>query len=573
MLTFLLTTIFVGCHSEKSPESNIVAKYDDGHTVTINELNKYVSDWLYTKKFPKKSDAFKNALNDLLIGQFKRMDFFAKGLDKNSELIQGISRIINEELVNEYFEKEYVGKYANVESAKKIYKNMDKQVIAQQIVLLKPKNASPAQIDSIKREAIRIDSEIVKGKDFNLLVRQYSQDKQSLKDNGNMPPVEWKQSISDPVGHVIFRLNENDVSVLNDNNAFRIVRIVKINKIPVKPFDKVKDEIITYLKNGYYNTSIDDYEKYKKGLIDENSLKWNENALKQLVKWSNEPNFYTDKYEKTFKNALANNDNKTILVYNKGKVDYKEFLRLLNNILTLPSTKNEVTEDYLKKFIIEAILNDMIVKKADSLDLKKEIFNPYTNNPVLKNQLIYLYNQAEIEAKIPDTSSSMLHQFFKDNENTLYYQLEKRNIFVMVFPNKDEAEKVSNKIKRGIPFEKVLGRYLVKTYIKDRNGEIKAFRSDEKTVFGEIAFKMKESEVSDPIKFEDENKQTKYAILKCYHIRPERQLTFEDVKNTIAKDFRDYHRKKIEKEVEEKLKDKYHPVIYEDVLTKIISSD
>jgi len=575
-LIFLFILIWAGCKSEMlsedDPQNNIVAKYGDNYTVTFRELSKYVSDWFYSHKFKDRSAAYNNALNDLLINQFKRMDFFEKGLDKNEKLTQSISRTINEELVSEYFENQYLDKYANMEEAKTIYKIMDKQVIAKQIVLYKPENASPAQIDSIKQKAMKIKSEIEEGKDFNSMIRQYSQDEQSLKNKGFMPPVDWKQSILDPIGNIIFSLNKNDVRVLNAIDAFRIVKIDEIKKIHVEPFDTIKNEIISFLKNAYYQISIDEYEKDRKELIDENSLEWNENALKQLVKWSNEPNFYKDKYEETFENALANNDNKTILVYNKGKVDYKEYLRLLNNILILPSSQNNITEDGLKKFILEAIRTDMIVNKANLLDLKKNIFNPFTKNIILKDKLAYLYNQAEIEAKIPDTTVEALHQFFNENENTLYYQLEKRNIFVMVFDNKNEAENASEKIKQGIPFEKVKGSYLVKTYIKGRDGEINSFLNDEKPVFGKIAFKMKESEVSAPINFEDENNQTKYAILKCYFIRLEKQLTYNDVKNLIAEDFKNYCREKIGKDVEEKLKNKYHPEIFEDVLTNLLSS-
>jgi len=581
-LTLVFMLILAGCNSEKSseidPQNEIVATYDNNHTVTVNELNKFVSDYLYYKKFVKRSDAYNNALNDILINQFKRMDFFAKGLDKNEKLIQSVSRIINQELIYEYFEKEYIGKYANAEYAKKIYNIMDKQVIAQQIVLYHPKGASPVQIDSVKQEAMKIKTEIDGGENFDSLVIRYSQDKQSLNNNGYMPPVGWKQSILDPIGNIIFRSSKNDIRVFNDNDAYRIVKIAEINKIHVEPFDKIKNEIISDLKNVYSSISADEYDKDKKELVDENSLKWNEDALKQLVKWSDEPNFYKDKYEETFKNAVANNDNKTILLYskgtnsnNKGEVDYKEYLRLLNNILILPPSNNNITEDDLKKFILEAIRTDLIVKKADSLDFKKNIFNPFTKNSALKYQLVQLYNQAEIEAKIPEATDEALHQFFKENENTLYYQLEKRNIFVMVFPTKDEAEDAFNKIKQGIPFEKVTGRYLVKTYIKDRDGEIKSLRFGEKPVFGDLSFKMNESGVSEPIKFEDENNQTKYAILKCYHIRPAKQLTYNDVKNSIAEDFRNYYRKKIEKDVAEKLKNKYHPEINEEILARLIS--
>ena len=576
LLAFLLIISLYGCKSnelqEGESQSNIVAKYDDNHTITFSELDKFVKDWFYYKKFKERSDAYNNALNDLLISQLKRMDFFEKGLDKNEKLIQSISRIINEELVSEYFETQYLDKYANMEQARKVYKIMDKQVTAQEIVLNKPKSASPTQIDLLKQKALRIKSEIEKGGDFNSLVHQYSDDKQSLNNNGFIPTVDWKLSISNPVSNIIFQLNKNDIGVLNDVDAFRIVKIDSVNKIHVEPFDKIKNEIINNLKDVYSNTSLDEYKKDKSELINEKGLKWNETALKQLVKWSNEPNFYRDKYEETFKNALANNDNKTILVYSKGKVDYKEYLRLLDNVLILQNREGGLSEDEIKSFILEAIRTDLIVKKANSLDLKKKIFNPYTNNLTLKYQLVYLYNRAEIEAKIPDTTDVALRQFFKENENTLYYQLEKRNILVMVFSNKDEAENASEKIKSGISFEKVRGSYLVKTYIKERNGEIKSYLNDEKPVFGEVAFKMKELEVSAPVKFEDEDNQTRYAILKCYHIRPEKQLTFDDVKNSITEDFKNYYKKKIEKETEERLKNKYHPEIFEDVLTKLLSS-
>jgi parvulin-like peptidyl-prolyl isomerase len=448
---------------------------------------------------------------------------------------------------------------------------MNKEVIYQLILLRKIENASQKQLDSLKEKALAIKSEIDHGKNFDSLVIKYSQDIQSLRNNGYPPPVGWKESILTPVGNIIFRLNQNDVRVLNDNDAFRIIRITEINKIPVESFDKIKNEIISNLRNIYYQTSIDEYEKDKKELIDESSLRWNENVLKQLVKLSNELNFYKEKYEETFEGLLASGNNQTILVYDKAKVDYEEYLRLLNNILILPSAKNNITENDLKEFILEAIRTDLIVKKANSLDLKKNIFNPFTKNLTLKNQLAYLYSQAEIEAKIPETTDEALQQFFKENENTLYYQLEKRNIFVMVFSNKDDAENASRKIKQRIPFEKVKGSYLVKTYIKERNGEIKSYLNDEKPVFAKVAYAMKESEVSNPIQFENDTQQIGYAIIKCYHIRPEKQLTFDDVKNSIVEDFKNYHRKKLEKDVEERLKNKYNPVINEEVLAKIIS--
>ena len=83
---------------------------------------------------------------------------------------------------------------------------------------------------------------------------------------------------------------------------------------------------------------------------------------------------------------------------------------------------------------------------------------------------------------------------------------------------------------------------------------------------------MKLNEVSEPVKFIDENGQTKYAVLKCKYIQPEKQLTFDEAKETIDEEFKNFYRNKLEKEIEQKLAEKYHPKYYYDVVSKMISS-
>lgn len=560
-----------GCVNDKLRDSSIVAKYDNNHSVTVSDLHKYVKDWLYDKKYLDRSDAYNNALNDMVDNQLKRMDFFEKGLDKNEKLLQNINRIINEELVSEYFETQYLGKYTTEENAKKIYGIMNKEVIYQLIELRKPEDASQKQLDSLKEKALAIKAEIDHGKDFSLLVKEYSQNKTSLMNNGFMPPLVWKECFLYPIKNVIFNLNKNDVRVLNSYNAFQIVKISDVKYTDLEPYDSIKSEIMSDLKSIYADTSIAEYEKDKKGLIDPKSLKWNRSALKQIVKWSNIPNFYLSEYQKTFQDAIDNGNNEIILTYNGGNVDYKELLRLLDNVLIIKDIMG-IKEENIKDYIQEAIRTDLIVKKAESLDLRKNIFHAFTTNASLKNKILRLYNQAEIEDKLPEATDEALHRFYSENETTLYYQLEKRNLFVIVFPNKGDAENALAKIGRGTPFEKVTGKYVVETYIKDRSGEIKSFRKDEKPTFGKVGFEMKESEITGPVEFKDENNQIKYALIKCYQIRPEKQLTFDDVKNTITEDFKKYHREKMEKEIEENLRSKYKPVIYEKVLAEIISA-
>jgi parvulin-like peptidyl-prolyl isomerase len=583
MITILvLVSIFMynGCNAKKDTDTNVVAEFDNGRKITFDELKQYAFDNLYNKRYRVKSEAYRHALNDMLLNQMKRVDFFESHLDTNKALIQSINRIINESLVSNYFQKEYLDKYTNEEFAKKIYNIMDKRVVYQEIVLNKPRRATKSELAKIEKKALDIKTQIENGADFNTLVQKYSQDKQSVQSNGYPPPVAWQQSIEDPVGNVIFNLKENDIRVLSTNNDYRIVRVTEINKVHLEPFEKIKDKIIDQIKRIYTQRSADEYNKDKDALIDTTNLSWNEAALKQIVQWSNIPNFYQNGYEDTLTKAISGSNNKIILTYRdatnsgkNGKVDYKEYLRLLKNILLL-NPRRKVKEDDIKYFIIEAVTTDKIVQKADSLGLRKEVFNKNTKDPEIKNRLVYFYNQAEIEDKIPPLTEENLHKFYSDNRTSIFYQLEKINLYAMYFNNAEDANKAYDKIKSGTKFEKVTRDFFVKTYIKERDGELKTYRGNEKPIFAEKAFKMKSKEVSAPVKFVDEDGKTKYAILKCYYIRPEKQLTYDEAKKTILdEEFKNYYKNKLEKEIEDRLAEKYQPKYYYDVLSKLISSN
>lgn len=572
-IVLLLISICSGCNTNGNDDPNVVAEYGEGRKIKFEELNKYVNDWNYNKRFrDDKIEAYTNALNDMVKNQMKRVDFFERELDTNKVLIQSISRIINEELVGLYFEKQYLSKYTADEFARTVYNSMDKRVVYQEIILKKPVDAAQSKLSEIENKALDIKTEIENGADFNKMIQKYSEDIQSVQNKGYASPVAWKQSVLDPVGNVIFNLNKGDIRAISTDKDYKIIKVAEVTKIKLGPFEEIKDKVIEDIKEVYNQKALDEFVRDKDASIDTTNAVWNEPTLRELVKWSDIPNSYTNPYEETLAKAMSKSDNKIILTYKNGKVDYKEYLRLARNVLTI-KTDAKMNEKDIKNFIIDAVTTDKMIRKADSLDLRKEVFNAYTKNPVIKDRLVYLYNQAEIEQKIPPLTEENLYSFFKDNEETIFYQLEKRNIYAMVFENEEDAKKVYDKIKSGAEFEKVTGRFFVKTYIKERGGELRAFMGSEKPVFAGKAFEMKLNEVSEPVQFVDEDGLAKYAVLKCKNIRPEKQLTYDEAKGILDDEFKNFYRKKIESEIEKRLAQRYNPKYYYDVLPKMISSN
>jgi hypothetical protein len=388
-----------------------------------------------------------------------------------------------------------------------------------------------------------------------------------------MPPLSWEQSMSNPIDNMIFNLNIGDVRILEAYNAYHIVEVTDIKKIDIEPFDKIKNNIIAKLEKGYLVTSLEEYDAAMKKLVNPDTLEWNEKTLNQLVQWSEIPNFYLDIYKDTIQNAISNGKNLILVTYPDGQVDFKEYLRLLNTVLIPQNTQNISKKD-TKDFILEALRSDIIVKKAKELDLEKNIFNARMTNPILKAQITKLYDQAVIESQIPEPTSDVLHKFYESQKDSLYYHLKKINIYAMIFAEEKKANEIMQSIKNGTPFEKISGNWFVKTFVRDRDGQVKSYLSQDKPFLGEAAFKLQLNETSGPIEYDDPEKGKQYAIIKCVNIRPEKQLLFDEVKNSITEDFKIDQRKKLKGENREQLWKKYSIEIYKDVLTKkLISLD
>ncbi len=571
-LLILLTSFYsTNCINASKKSQNVVATYGDDYTITLDELKEYVYAWYYDKKYRDPVQAYKVALDPMVTNEIKRIDFFAIGLDKNEELLQHIRRTINEELVTEYYTLKYMNKYVNEDFAKVVYKIMDKQVGYQEIVLEIPEDASKKQIETIQNIALDIKTEIENGRNFDDLSSLYSKNISSGTNNSEKY-AGWQQAASNPADSIVFNLNPGDVRILYSPDGYHIVKVTDIIKIKLEPFDTIKDEILPKIKNAYYGKYYNKYKVDKEKLIDKSTLEWNENALIQIKKWSEIPRFYRNEYKETIQDAIGKN-NFTILTYSEGRVDLKEYLRLLDEVLIPQTPADEVQVEDLKTFILEAIRTDKIIMKAEALDLRKNIFHCRTKNPVLRNQIAFLYNVAVVDSQIPKPTTEMLQEFYDQQKDSLYYQLEKKNIYAMIYSDEQKAKEVMQKISSGTPFEKISGRWFVKTFIRNRNGEIESYLSQEPPFLGEAAFKLNLNETVGPIQYIDPEKGQQFAVVKCINIRPEKQMLYTDVKKTIIEDYKKYYKVKMIRKVKKQLWEKYNVKIYEDVITSKVKSN
>ncbi|MDP2886149.1 MAG: peptidyl-prolyl cis-trans isomerase [Ignavibacteria bacterium] len=563
--------IFIHCPAQDASRHDTIAQIADRYAITFPQVQQFVRDHQYPYMFRKyPAEPYDKALDDMIVGQLKRIDFFARGLNRNGQSLQRVRRSINEELVIRYYTTQFYSRYINEDSVRSAYREMGKEVFFQQVVLAKPMGASREEIDSLKLLARSISTRIRSGEDVVTLAAQYSRDRNSESANA-LRRVDWELSLSSSVNYVAFRLPHGAVRIVDNGELIHVVKIVRVTKVDVPPFSKVKGNIRKALEARYSDFAHEEFEKAKQGLLDETRVKWNPEALKQLAQWSSIPGFYQTVYADTLRAAIAHGRNVVILKYLKTQVDLREYLRLLNDVM-IWGNHTSVDQDAVKKFVLEAVRTNMIVAKAVALDLEKDVFTPATTNPILKNEIVRLYDRHEIEVKIPSASEAALREFYQANRDSLYYQLAKVNIYAVIDSNKVVIEKMKTRLEQNVPFEKLAPEILVKAFIRTRDGILQTHFGVEPPFLAEAAFKLKLNEIAGPIEYTDPANGKQYALIQCVETREEKQLTYEEVRKTIADDFVNYQRNRIARSVQEGLKKHYGVTIYKDVWQRNLSS-
>ena len=564
---------FVGRAQEKPKvidENTVVARLDKDFLVTLKDLRQYITDWNYQRRFLNKSDRYRNALKDLIVGRLRVFDFFERRLNENQELMGRIRRIINNELMNTFFDRSFVDKYVNEKTAAEAYKEMGKEIICTEITLPMPANPTKGNLDSLKTIALRVENGLSKNHKIDSLTKSYSLKNFELHSNRK---VTWSEAVRDPVADAIFRLQKGFTRVIESADGFHIVKVRDIKKIKLEPFKKMKDKIVSELRKGYYEAYNKAYDDFRRERVDKRTAKWNQSGLDQLIKWSSEnEKLYEGAYKDTINNAIRNGNNFEILSYNNVKVDLKEYLRLLEEvILFYPNTV--LNSKNVKEFILDGVYDNNVVTAAKKAGLEKKLVSPYTQNPIVADRLLYLYNQAVIEASIPKATPEALHTFYEDHKDPIFYQLEIVYIYARIYSDSAKAAADINEIRNGTPFEKVSNAWLVKMFIRERDGQLKAYRTSGGDYLATAAFQLSPNESAGPIEYDDSTKGRQFAVIKCFRVQPEKQLTYDDVKGErVEEEFKDYYRKKISDDVDAKLKKQYRVEIIENVLSREISS-
>lgn len=245
------------------------------------------------------------------------------------------------------------------------------------------------------------------------------------------------------------------------------------------------------------------------------------------------------------------------------EVSYEQFYKFFDLYASVMSMKQNLSSELVNLFIRDKIVKDDL-KEAKIEVTDQEILdevNSYIGNlggeDKFQEYLSVLGANAEtFKENIRNTISNRKHLEWykknnevKDEDINKYYETNKDNIDsveAMHILVKDEAKakEVAEKLKKGEDFKKLSDEYSVDEQAKKQGGKLgKITKNGYDATFVEAAFKLKDNEVSEPVKT-----QFGYHIIKVTKNNVGVEKNKELIKNTLSdKAYNDYIRGKIKK--------------------------
>ncbi|MDX9696265.1 MAG: peptidylprolyl isomerase [Bacteroidales bacterium] len=415
------------------------------------------------------------------------------------------------------------------------------QIKVAHIMLLTPQGIPAAEEQSKKALINEIYHRTKNGEDFAELAKQYSEDRGSINNGGELPWFGTGKMIPE-FEKAAFSLSSNGSISQPVKTSFGWHIIKRIDKKEVGTFEELESEL-------KYKVGKDQrIDVARTALI--NKLK-SQNGFR--IKESNNPCYYDSTESRLMANTryldqkLKRND--TLFVY-AGKVTReKEFSNYLNNI----NGSNDLDPEKLRKYFTYFV--ESIILETEDKSLEKKY--PEFKNTIKEYHDGILYfeiTDQKVWSKAQNDSVGQL-KYYEENKNNYVWD-EKFDGAVYYSENAKILKKVSKTINKSSFGKKVTNNDLLKKYNTLDNQQLKiitgVFNRGENEYVDYYIWKM--------------NKPADYNnALVNGKVQPEYVKSFHETKGQIISDYQSY----LEKSWTEELKSKYNVTINEKVLAEI----
>jgi len=395
---------------------------------------------------------------------------------------------------------------------------------------------------------------LMDGEDFAELAIEYSDDKVSAKDGGDLGYFPRRTMVPE-FDYVAFNLEEGEISQpLKTKFGYHIIQLLKVQDYPT--FEEYQKDLRDIYKRQYFRT---DYYNMINSFKEDVGYKFNQSVFDLVI---NKDDTTT---VKDYPNCAWRDEVKDSVIFSIGENNY-----VVDSVLIAFKDDYRLNIGVVDKLYFEELIkrysSDFIFKKTlQILDFKDEEFAELMED--YKNGIyIFKLQEEEIWGNIESDTSALLNYFEANKEN---YRWPERAKFREIYSKSDSVINLCySMLLNGDDFAEVASKYTERAKYQEKGGEWSPMAKGVNLV-ADAAFDLKE-----PGKFSQPQKYGNgWIIVKLEKIIPPGLKTFDEAKAEVTSRYQEEERIKLENQYINRLKKVYNPTIYYENLNEAFKPD
>ena len=515
--------LILGC--AKSQEK-IVARVGDREITTEALENEYKQASRLIIQGKSELDRRKDALDKLIRDQVVILGAYKEGLDKEVENDTAFQRQKEQVLLNELYKKEILKKSEPSESEiKNEYDKMNEEIHAWHILV-----ENKAQADSVYQK-------LKEGADFAQLAKEKSIDPSAQNNGGDLGFFGWGRMVPE-FQEAAFKLKDGEISrPVETKYGWHIIKLVERRKAEQPPFEQAKEQIRTKLQRDKSESRVKEYfDELKKKV----NFKVNEKALDLLMSKKTEvpPDTLGLKRmgeELDITTFTDEEKNMTLFTYKGGQVAVANFVEDFNKMPSMYRPKLD-QRDKIGEIAFQRIVKDILAEEARDENLEKSKDFKESWGKMVEQEMVKRM-RAEVILKGVGITDEEIQSYY-DRHPDRYQKPAEVRIKEILVKTEEEANDILKQLKKGANFEKLAGEKTIRTYTKDKGGELGPLS---RAMFPELfdaALQMKNGELKGPIKINDRQLGESYAVIKLLEKKEAAKTPLEEIKDQVTRQAR-----------------------------------
>ncbi len=516
VLLTLAFTVSLGCGSSSTDTVAMVG----GRDISLDQVRDYDRTFMQIFESPEEEyEAKKEYVDSLIDLELLIMGAYRNDLDIDQEVIQVVDREKPRFLLDELFKKKILPQI-DVSDAeiKKAYDQMKQQYHLKHILV------------SDKSLADSLYEAITGGADFEQVAREFSIDRQTAMDGGDLGYITWG-GYSDVFQEAAFSLTKGEISrPFETGSGWHIVKIIDKRDAEPRPLAEEEPRIRSILQQKKNQLVMQDYLET---LYERSGIELNKKTYESIGNFIDRiyPDTLGGRYFKksTVDLALLEDYQKSeiLVTFPGGEMTVEEYFEALSR-MPVPQRPDFEDEEGVKRTVFNLRLNHFLTKAAEAEKLGES--ESYKNmiesfkETVMADKMRILITQG-----IPEPTEDELYDYYNSHAEEFASQ---KQIKVREIMAKDPelAESLRTVIDEGADFAEVAAEITVRPGFKPKEGDLGYFEPHQYPAIYRQAQDMNVGDIKGPIRIADDA----WSIIKLEDVKNPQIPPIEQIASQVA---------------------------------------